>query len=177
MKKLILKNFKWLVVSGFLAGAYPRTSLYAPDIPLSRKGAYELVSSTFSAYDIAFSTSVGFAYSFPFKSAQKVKPVETFVLLETPRKILVPESAIPGNAVFALLFDNPAADIVIQAKIYDLTGAEVADFTDTTGSGSNPARLTWDGRDKNGSIVRSGVYIYQVQAGNSLVNGTVVVAR
>ena len=151
MKKPI---FKWLVVSGFLASTYPRTSLYAPDIPPSRKGAYEVVSST-----------------------QKAKPVETFVLLETPRKILIPESAIPGNAVFTLLFDNPAADIVTQAKIYDLTGAEVADFTDTTGSGSNPTRLTWDGRDKNGSIVRSGVYIYQVQAGNSLVNGTVVVAR
>ena len=105
------------------------------------------------------------------------KAAETFVLLETPRKILVPESAIPGNAVFTLLFDNPAADIVTQAKVYDLNGSEVADLTDTTGAGSNPPRLTWDGRDKNGSIVRSGVYIYQVQAGNSLVNGTVVVAR
>ena len=41
MKKLILKNFKWLVVSGFLASTYPRPSLYAPDLRIS--------SSTFSA--------------------------------------------------------------------------------------------------------------------------------
>ena len=106
-----------------------------------------------------------------------VKPAQTFVLRETPRKILIPESTIPANAIFVLLFNNPAAEIVTQAKIFDINGSEVADFTDTTGAGSNPTRLVWDGRDKNGSIVRSGIYIYQVQAGEALVNGTVVVAR
>ena len=111
------------------------------------------------------------------KSLKKVRPAETFSLRETPRRIITPDSNAGGNAVFVLLFDNPAADIVTQAKIYDLNGSEVADFTDITGTGSNPTRLVWDGRDRSGSIVRSGVYIYQVQAGNSLTNGTIVVAR
>ena len=109
--------------------------------------------------------------------ARAVKPAEAFTLKEAPRKILIPESTISQNAVFVLNFDNPAADIVTQAKIFDLLGAEVADFIEATPSGSNPTRLEWNGRDKNGSVVRSGIYIYQVQAGNVLTNGTVVVVR
>jgi hypothetical protein len=122
-----------------------------------------------------------YAPDLPAKSAgvlsRALKPVETFSLKETPRKILIPESTISQNAVFALVFDNPAADIVTQAKIYDLMGSEVADFTEATPAGSVQTRLEWSGRDKNGSIVRSGIYIYQVQAGSVLTNGTVVVMR
>ena len=101
----------------------------------------------------------------------------TFALLDTPHKIFIPESVIAANSTFILNFDNPAADIVTQAKIYDLTGGEVVDMQEVTASGSNPTRLSWDGRDKSGSRVPSGIYIYQVQAGGSLINGTVVVAR
>ncbi len=156
MNKTLIKIFNWLAMAALIS----RAPLYAPNLP--KENSFRVSSSTFTSY----------AYAPKIKAAES-----TFILLETPRKILVPESSIPGNAKFVLNFDNPAADIVTQAKIFDITGAEVNDMTEATGSGSNPAQLTWDGRDRNGSIVRSGIYIYQVQAGGALTNGTVVVAR
>ena len=175
MKKRILKTFNWLMVTAFFLRA--KSSLYAPDIPASdQTKIFQVASSTVTVYEIALSTPTATDVSLA-RPAQSLKAAETFVLSETPRKILIPESTIPGNATFTLTFDNPAADIVTHAKIYDIMGAEVADLTEATGSGSNPTRLSWDGRDKNGAIVRSGIYIYQVQAGGSLINGTVVVAR
>ena len=102
---------------------------------------------------------------------------KSFALKETPRKIIIPNSTVSGNSTLVLVFDNPGAHILSQAKIYDLMGQEVADFREETPAGNDPIRLTWDGRDKNGSIVRGGIYIYQVQAESQLINGTVVVAR
>ncbi len=160
MKKTLIILLIWLAMA--IANMSP---LYAPNLPAEKKNSYQVASST--------STPTLPSYYL----ARNLKPAESFGLRETPRKILIPESALPENATFTLTFDNPAADIVTQAKIYDITGSEVADMTDATGSGSNPSRLTWDGRDKDGSIVRSGIYIYQVQAGGTLINGTVVVAR
>ena len=112
-----------------------------------------------------------------YSSEQKKRSVVRLSFLETPRKILIPESTVPNNAIFTLLFDNPTAEIITRAKIYDLNGAEVNDFFDAAGSGSNPVRLTWNGRDRSGSLVHSGIYSYEVQAGNSIFNGTVVVVR
>ena len=102
---------------------------------------------------------------------------ETFVLRGAPRKIFMPGSSIAANAAFVLSFDNPEADIVTQAKIFDLTGAETADMREETASGSDPARLSWDGRGKDGAIVRSGVYLYRIEAGGQIINGAVAVVR
>jgi len=112
-----------------------------------------------------------------FLYASEPKASSSLSFLTTPRKILIPESTVLGNAVFTLLFDNPTAAIITRSKIYDLNGSEVNDFFDVKGSGSNPISLTWDGRDRNGSFVHSGIYIYEVQADNTVFNGTVVVVR
>ena len=37
--------------------------------------------------------------------------------------------------------------------------------------------IVWDGRDSNGAVVPSGVYIYKISAGKEKATGTVVVAR
>lgn len=60
-----------------------------------------------------------------------------------------------------------------KGKIYDITGAEVADLQ----PGSTEDSLIWDGRDKNGNIVHSGVYIYQIEVEGKVFNGTIVVAK
>ncbi len=70
------------------------------------------------------------------------------------------------------VFSNPDND-AIYARIYDLKGAEVriiseGDFTNA---------LYWDGMDANGYVAKSGIYIYQIEIGEEMINGTVVLAK
>ena len=37
--------------------------------------------------------------------------------------------------------------------------------------------LRWDGRNESGDVVESGIYIYQLQVGNSYATGTIIVAK
>ena len=37
--------------------------------------------------------------------------------------------------------------------------------------------LEWDGKDEVGNFVESGVYVYQMQVGESFDTGTVIVAK
>ena len=57
--------------------------------------------------------------------------------------------------------------------IYDIDGMLVKSLTALPGE----TKLTWDGRDEVGEIVESGVYVYQLQVGESFKTGTVVVAK
>ena len=41
----------------------------------------------------------------------------------------------------------------------------------------NEKNLKWKGRNEDGEIVESGIYIYQVQIGESYKNGTLIVAK
>ena len=113
MKKRIAKAFNWLLVAGFILRA--KSSLYAPDLPASDQSKiFQVASSTVTVYEIALSTPAATG-EFLARPAESIKAAETFALSETPRKIIIPESTIPGNATFTLTFDNPAADIVTQA--------------------------------------------------------------
>ncbi len=94
----------------------------------------------------------------------------------TPTKIITPNSD-GKNDVFTLKFDNQSGNILTQKKIFDLSGAEIADLTVIGDETAASLVLRWDGKDKNGEIVRSGIYIYQVQAEGKVINGTIVVAR
>jgi gliding motility-associated-like protein len=73
------------------------------------------------------------------------------------------------NVVFHV--NNPAF-IATTGKIFDIRGGFVADMPyDPLGM-----NFTWDARS-NGTVVPSGVYIYQIQAGDQVFNGTVVVIK
>ena len=113
-----------------------------------------------------------------YKGSVKLKgAASSFSLSQsTPTKIFTPNGD-GTNDTFQLIFENPSGSILSQKKIYDLTGAEVADFQVNGDETSTPVTLIWNGRNQSGSIVRSGVYIYQVQAEGKVINGTVVVAR
>jgi flagellar hook assembly protein FlgD len=61
-------------------------------------------------------------------------------------------------------FTIPRASSV-SLKVYNIVGQEVAALLGST----LPAGgfwTTWDGRDKNGMTVSSGVYFYRLQAGD-----------
>ncbi len=70
----------------------------------------------------------------------------------------------PFNPSTKIAFDLPKASHV-ELVIYDIVGREVAQVADA----DYPAgytELTWNGTNKNGVIVSSGVYFYRVSTGS-----------
>ncbi|MCY3739474.1 MAG: hypothetical protein OXH00_00490 [Candidatus Poribacteria bacterium] len=57
--------------------------------------------------------------------------------------------------------------------IYDIDGMLVKTLTALP----SDTELTWDGRDEAGEIVESGIYVYQLQVGESFKTGTLIVAK
>ncbi|MCI0694228.1 T9SS type A sorting domain-containing protein [candidate division KSB1 bacterium] len=51
-------------------------------------------------------------------------------------------------------------------KIYNLLGAEVVTLVDNKPKPAGYHAAIWDGRDKNGRVVVSGVYMYRMRAGS-----------
>ena len=78
-----------------------------------------------------------------------------------------------------LQFNNPYDKIDITAKIFDIRGALVRDLTSEIEyiHDVGIAETLWDGKDENGNIVNSGIYIYQIETGKDVINGTIVVVR
>jgi hypothetical protein len=72
-------------------------------------------------------------------------------------------------------FDNPA-DETVEGTIYDIRGARVRGLS-VNGMSPTVNSIVWDGRDDQGAVVPSGVYLYEIKAGNDKETGTVVVAR
>ena len=98
---------------------------------------------------------------------------QAFTILQTvPRKIFTPNGD-GVNDTFQIFFDNPQSSVISQAKVYDITGAEVADLQ----LGPTGDSLAWNGRDHGGRVAHTGIYIYQIQAEGKTYNGTVVLAK
>lgn len=58
-------------------------------------------------------------------------------------------------------------------RIYDIDGMLVKTLAALPGE----TELAWDGRDETGEVVESGVYVYQLQVGDSFKTGTLIVAK
>lgn len=61
----------------------------------------------------------------------------------------------------------------IVCWIYDIRGSVVRQL-DIVGSGDE---FTWDGKDEDGNIAPSGIYIYQIEVEGQTINGTIVLAK
>ena len=70
----------------------------------------------------------------------------------------------PFNMETEIQYSLPQTDH-ITLKIYDLLGQEVRTLVDGKKSAGNH-RVTWDGKDKNNTIVPSGVYVYRIISRN-----------
>lgn len=92
----------------------------------------------------------------------------------SPYPRVIAPNASENRRVF-WFFDNPGDEEII-GTIYDIRGAKVRDLR-VDGLSPTSNSLVWDGRDSQGSVVPSGVYIYEIKAGKERVTGTVVVAR
>lgn len=60
-----------------------------------------------------------------------------------------------------------------RVLIFNIDGMLVKTLTAPLGE----TELIWDGRDETGEIVESGVYVYQLQIGESFKTGTIIVAK
>jgi len=60
----------------------------------------------------------------------------------------------------------------ISGKIFDLSGALMKEMSEVV-----PGQMKWDGKDAAGKVMESGVYVYQIQAGDEIINGSVVLAK
>lgn len=87
----------------------------------------------------------------------------------TNRAITPNGDGLNDAAVFS--FDNPR-DSAYSGKIYDLSGAFVADMR----QGPVANSLLWDGK-ANGRAVSGGAYVYQIKAEDRTFNGTLLVIR
>jgi hypothetical protein len=89
------------------------------------------------------------------------------------------------NDVAIFCVDNPGRSGV-EGRIFTLLGTDVATLgpsADAAGTGCPPPFsgiggefLSWDGRS-NGSVVHSGVYVYQIRAEGLTFTGSLVVVR
>lgn len=167
-------------------------------VPLSRTGAVTISavapSATYSAYDYAVYYSNGVEdvklggtvdpltgtisvltrKTGVFKVKQVIRPQSFRITQTVPRKIFTPN----GDGVwdeFNIIFENPEGLEISAAKVYDLSGAEVAGLK--AGTYNSEASLAWDGKRSGGGKAAAGIYIYQFKAGDKTYNGTVVLAR
>ena len=74
------------------------------------------------------------------------------------------------------MIENPKGS-PIDGKIYDVGGNEVSDIHPAGAGAPTADSLSWDGRDRNGSLVPAGVYIYRIKGEGKKMTGTVVVAK
>jgi len=87
-------------------------------------------------------------------------------------KIFTPQEGSSAINRVKFTYDyNGTSEITV--RIYDISGAMVCGNvyreSDTV--------MYWDGTDKDGGFVKSGIYIYQIEAGKNVLNGTIIVAK
>jgi gliding motility-associated-like protein len=91
-----------------------------------------------------------------------------------PVATLTPEDYRPKMKIITPNGDgvNDEADfnsLTEEIKIFDITGRKIRSVSAGTGK--------WDGKDDGGTIVESGVYIYQFTVDGTLVSGVIAVAK
>jgi len=111
-----------------------------------------------------------FPGTYQIRSLARSSGVE-FDVKEISNKVITPNGdGLNDYTVFTI--DNPR-DSALSGKIYDLTGAFVADMKPGTQIADT---LVWDGKAE-GRVVPRGVYIYQIKAEDRVFNGTILVIR
>ncbi len=114
--------------------------------------SYNATSNTVTANILSFSKYA----LFPLKAEpnpEDYRPKE---------KIITPSDSI-GKNDFAR-FNGFTGEIII----YDVTGKKIRTITGID---------VWDGRDDDGNIVESGLYIYKFESNGTIVNGMIAVAK
>ncbi|HBU69314.1 MAG TPA: hypothetical protein DEE98_02910 [Elusimicrobia bacterium] len=95
-----------------------------------------------------------------------------FELVGVSPRVFSPDGELGTSNRVRFTFDNPGnAEVVV--RIFDFSGNMVRRNIDWEDDNT----MFWNGREANGNIAESGIYIYQIEADEIIINGTVVVAR
>ena len=81
----------------------------------------------------------------------------------------------PFNSGTTIRYDLPGTSKVVL-KVYDLLGKEVRTLIDQVQSAGEKS-IDWDGKDRYGREVSSGVYIYRLQAGEEVRSRKMTILR
>jgi hypothetical protein len=87
-----------------------------------------------------------------------------------------PNHPNPFNPRTTLAFDLPAADAQVRLRLFDLQGRLVAQLVE----GSLPAgrhQVVWNGLDKTGRAVASGVYVSVLESSQGRASGKLTLVR
>jgi hypothetical protein len=71
----------------------------------------------------------------------------------------------PFNPATTIRYGLPRAERV-TLQVYNLLGEEVVTLVDDEQKAAGYHAAIWDGRNKNGRVVASGVYVYRIRAGD-----------
>ncbi len=112
---------------------------------------------------------------------QGIHFLEQLAAALTPKKtVLLPNYPNPFNPETWIPY-SLAEEADVQIEIYDTKGAVVGQFDlghQGTGYYTDRARAVyWDGRNANGEPVASGVYLYQLRAGNFTATRRMVILK
>lgn len=99
------------------------------------------------------------------------KPDDLKLTSVVPKVFAPQESLTTANRVKFTYAYNGTGEITV--RIYDVTGAMVRRNIDR----ESDTVMCWDGTDKDGGVVKAGIYIYQIEVGKNIINGTVIVAK
>ncbi|RLD17009.1 MAG: hypothetical protein DRI36_04840 [Caldiserica bacterium] len=101
--------------------------------------------------------------------------VGSFILHTVYPKIFTPNGD-GRNDIVEFQYENPEG-FAPTGKIFDIKGRFIANLKLGPNSSSTSGSLIWDGKDNKGNICESGVYIYEIEAGGEVYNGTVILAK
>ena len=79
---------------------------------------------------------------------------------------------INDRCFFYYDYDGVKAGTTPKLKIFDLSGSLVVELTEKI-----PGQMEWDGKDGTNAVMDSGIYVYQIQAGDEIITGSVVLAK
>jgi len=96
----------------------------------------------------------------------------SFTLTKVAPRIFSPEEPDPAVNRARFYFANPDAGEV-TIRIFSLSGTLVRRNLDSESAGV----MFWNGKDQGGARVKGGIYIYQLEAAEDVLTGTVVVAK
>lgn len=159
--------------SGFQASSLPQAAYSAYDYAVFYDNGVEEVKLGGTVNPANGTISVSTRKTGVFKVRQVIRAQSFSITQTVPRKIFTPN----GDGVwdeFNIIYENPAALAVTEAKVYDISGAEVGRLK--PGSYGTDS-LAWDGKKNGGEKAAAGIYIYQFKAGGKYHNGTMVLAR
>ncbi len=75
----------------------------------------------------------------------------------------------PFNPTTTISYELPISGVV-SVKVYNTLGQEVRTLVNNSAKMAGFHSVTWDGKDNSGKEVSSGIYLYRLQTGNTIIN-------